>query len=191
MWMEIMIQHFLHYLAIPLGHHSQSNFILINAIQLHREKSKALKHQYVVLILSDDCTLRLDQRGDEVHPMDTVTNTGIESIDTIEDVNSLSELDKTSYCLAKLYCQDSDVDLSDIIKICVAIHRDRARCYMLRRFNCYLFSWTILAMTVRHAMPWDMLPFNSPWKLFSQTWADQLLMKFAEVLINMMVNGSV
>ncbi|KAF9509013.1 hypothetical protein BS47DRAFT_1397279 [Hydnum rufescens UP504] len=123
--------------------------------------------------------------------MDAVKNDGIESIDTIADVNSLSDLDKTSHCLAELYCQDSDVDLSDIIKICFGIHRDRAGRYTLQRFNCYFFSWTILVVTARHAMPWDVLPFDSPWKMLSQTWADKLSTKFAEALINMMVDGSV
>jgi hypothetical protein len=55
----------------------------INTFQLRRERSNALKHQYVVLIVSDDSELRLDRRGDETNPVDAMTSEGGESIDTI------------------------------------------------------------------------------------------------------------
>ncbi|KAF9502821.1 hypothetical protein BS47DRAFT_1403063 [Hydnum rufescens UP504] len=72
-------------------------------------------------------------------PTDPVTSGGIESRDTIANVDSLSDLDKTSYCLVELHCQDSDVDLSNIIKICFAIHREpKAGRYTLQRFELLL-----------------------------------------------------
>ncbi|KAF9506942.1 hypothetical protein BS47DRAFT_1352285 [Hydnum rufescens UP504] len=162
----------------------------INTFQLRMEKSKPLKHQYVVLILSGDSILRLDRRGDETNPMNAVTSVGTESIDTIEDVDSLSNLDKSSSCLAELHCQGSDVDLSNIIKICFGIHSDdKAGRYTLQRFNCYFFSWTMLVVIARHAVPWDRLPFDSPWETLSQTLAHALSTKFADTLINMLVDG--
>ncbi|KAF9503226.1 hypothetical protein BS47DRAFT_1402607 [Hydnum rufescens UP504] len=164
----------------------------INTLQLRRQKTKGLKHQYVVLILSDDCILRLDRRGDEANLMDAVKSDGSESIDTIEDADSLPELDKTSYCLAELHCQGRDVDLSNIIKICFGIHRDgRAQRYTLQRFNCYFFSWTMFVVTARHAVPWDKLPFDSLWETLSETLADALSTRFADALINMIVDGAV
>ncbi|KAF9502628.1 hypothetical protein BS47DRAFT_1490663 [Hydnum rufescens UP504] len=82
-----------------------------------------------------------------------MTRDGTDSKDTIANVNSLSDLDKTS-CLAELHCQGSDVDLSAIIKVCFGIHiDDKAGRYTLQRFNCYLFAWTILVVTARQAMP--------------------------------------
>ncbi|KAF9519303.1 hypothetical protein BS47DRAFT_1274339, partial [Hydnum rufescens UP504] len=138
-------------------------------LQLRKERSEPFTHQYIVLILSDDCILRLDRRGDEDNPMDAMKSDGSESIDTVEDVNSLSELDKTSYTLAEVHCQGGDVDLSNIIKICFGIHiDDKARHYTLQRFNCYFFSWTILVATARHAVPWETLPFDSPWETLSE-----------------------
>ncbi|KAF9504746.1 hypothetical protein BS47DRAFT_1354810 [Hydnum rufescens UP504] len=134
----------------------------INTFQLRMEKSKPLKHQYVVLILSGDSILRLDRRGDEANPMDAVTSVGTESVDTIEDVDSLSNLDKSSSCLAELHCQGSDVDLSNIIKICFGIHSDDKA---------------------------GRVPFDSPWETLSQTLADALSTKFADTLINMLVDG--
>jgi hypothetical protein len=108
------------------------------------------------------------------------------------DVKSLSDLDKSSYCLAELHCQGSDVNLLNIIKICFGIHRDnKAGRYTLRRFNCYFFAWTMLVATARHAVPWDMLPFDSPWETLSRTLADALSTKFGDALINMMVDGTV
>ncbi|KAF9518232.1 hypothetical protein BS47DRAFT_329024 [Hydnum rufescens UP504] len=63
--------------------------------------------------------------------------------------------------------------------------------YTLQRFNCYFFAWTILVATARYAEPWDTFPFDSPWRTLSQTLADALSTKFADALINMMVNGTV
>ncbi|KAF9520793.1 hypothetical protein BS47DRAFT_1481162 [Hydnum rufescens UP504] len=164
----------------------------INLFQLRRERSKALKHQYVVLILSDECILRLDRRGDEANPVDAVTSEGTESIDTIADVKLLSDLDKTSDFLAEFHCQGSDVDLLNIIKICFGIHRDdKAGRYTLQRFNCYFFAWTMLVATARHAVPWDMVPFDPPWETLSQTLADALSTKFADAIINMIIDGTV
>ncbi|KAF9503520.1 hypothetical protein BS47DRAFT_1402317 [Hydnum rufescens UP504] len=172
-------------------HHSLgSRPTKINTLQLRKEKSEPFTHQYVVLILSDDTILRLDRRGDEKNPMDAMKSDGIESIDTIADVNSLSGLEKTSHCLAELHCQASDLDLSNIIKICFGIHKDpKAGRYTLQRFNCYFFAWTILVATARYAEPWDTFPFDSPWRTLSQTLADALSTKFADALINMMVNA--
>ncbi|KAF9506879.1 hypothetical protein BS47DRAFT_1367043 [Hydnum rufescens UP504] len=133
----------------------------ISTLQLRREKSEPWKHQYVVLILTDDSILRLDRRGDENKPVDTMTRAGTESKDTIANVNSLSDLDKTSYCLAELHCLGSDVDLSSIIKICFGIHiDDKAGRYTLQRFNCYFFAWTIFvlwrAVSRRARLAWAM-----------------------------------
>ncbi|KAF9520771.1 hypothetical protein BS47DRAFT_403526 [Hydnum rufescens UP504] len=163
----------------------------INVFQLRREGS-AFKHQYVVLILSDNCILRLDRRGDEANPVNTMKDEGTESVDTIADVESLSDLDKTSDCLAKLHCQGSNVDLLNIIKICFGIHRDnKAGRYTLQRFNCYFFAWTLLIATARHIVRWDMLPPDSSWETMSQTLADALLTKTADAMINLMIKGTV
>ncbi|KAF9520786.1 hypothetical protein BS47DRAFT_404397 [Hydnum rufescens UP504] len=138
----------------------------INMFQFRRERSNARKHQ------------RSDKRGSK-------------SIDTIADVKSLSDLDKTSDFLAELHCQGSDVDLLNIIKICFGIHRDnKAGRYMLQRFNCYFFAWTMLVATMRHAVQWDILPFDSPWETLSQTLADALS-KFAGAMMNMIIDGIV
>ncbi|KAF9506875.1 hypothetical protein BS47DRAFT_368728 [Hydnum rufescens UP504] len=164
----------------------------INTLQLRREKSEPWNHQYVVLIVTDDSILRLDRRPDENKPADTMAPTGTESKDSIANVNSLSDLDKTSYCLAELHCQGSDVDLSSIIKICFGIHiDDKAGRYTLLRFNCYFFAWTIFVVTARHAVPWDMHPFNSPWERLSRTLADALSTIYADAVINMIVDGAV
>ena len=161
----------------------------INTLQLRREKAEPFTHQYIVLILDGGHMLRLDRRGDQERPMNAVRIEGIESVDTIATVNSLSELDRTSYCLAELRCQINDIDLSNIIKICYGIHTDdKARRYTLQRFNCYFFSWTILVVTSRHAVPWDILPFDSPWQKLSETLADTLSTKFADALITMLAD---
>ncbi|KAF9509007.1 hypothetical protein BS47DRAFT_1397276 [Hydnum rufescens UP504] len=136
----------------------------IKMIQLRRETSKPLEHEYRVLIVSDDCILRLDRRGQEPNPADPVTSGGIESRDTIANVDSLSDLDKTSYCLVELHCQDSD----DVTRFSAC--------------NCYFFAWTILVVTARHAAPWDTHPSDLPWKLLSQTLADAVSAQFADAL---------
>jgi hypothetical protein len=101
--------------------------------QLRRERAEPFTHQYIVLILSSDCILRLDLSADEDNPMHAVKGDDSESVDTIADVDSLCDLDKTSYTLAEVYCQGSDVDLLKIIKICFGIHRDdKARRYTLQ-----------------------------------------------------------
>ncbi|KAF9506878.1 hypothetical protein BS47DRAFT_369198 [Hydnum rufescens UP504] len=164
----------------------------IHTLQLRREKSEPFNHQYIVVILADDSILRLDRRGDETKPVDAMTRDGTDSKDTIANVNSLSDLDKTSSCLAELHYQGSDVDLSSIIKVCFGIHRDhKAGRYTLQRFNCYFFAWTILVVTARQAMPWDTHPFNSPWEELSRTLPDALATKYADALIDMIVDGGV
>ncbi|KAF9520789.1 hypothetical protein BS47DRAFT_1481160 [Hydnum rufescens UP504] len=167
----------------------------INMFQLRRERSKPLNHQYVVLFLSEDsedCILRLDRRGDEAKAMDTLTPEGTESIDTIANVKSLSELDKTSDTLAELHCQGSHIHLLNIIKICVGIHRDdEAKNYTLRRFNCYFFAWTMLVATARHVVRWDMLPSDSPWETLSQSLAGELSTKSADAMIKLMMRETV
>ncbi|KAF9520773.1 hypothetical protein BS47DRAFT_403795 [Hydnum rufescens UP504] len=164
----------------------------INMFQLRRERSKPLNHQYVVLFLSEDCILRLDRRGDEAKPMDALTPEGIESIDTIANVKSLSELDKTSDTLAELHCQGRDIDLSNVIKICFGIHKDdEAGHYTLQRFNCYFFAWTVLVATARHVVRWDMLPSDSPWEMVSQNLAGELSTKSADAMIKLMIRETV
>ncbi|KAF9505422.1 hypothetical protein BS47DRAFT_537583 [Hydnum rufescens UP504] len=164
----------------------------INMFQLRRERSKPLNHQYVVLFLSEDCILRLDRRGDEAKPMDALTLEGIESIDTIANVKSLSELDKTSDTLAELHCQGRDIDLSNVIKIYFGIHRDdEAKNYTLRRFNCYFFAWTTLVATARHVVRWDMLPSDSPWETLPQNLAGELSTKSADAMIKLMMRETV
>ncbi|KAF9520791.1 hypothetical protein BS47DRAFT_1378618 [Hydnum rufescens UP504] len=164
----------------------------IKMFQLRRERSRPLNHQYVVLFLSDDCILRLDRRGDEAKPMDALTSEGIESFDTIANVKSLAELDKTSDTLAEFHCQKSDIHLLNIIKICVGIHRDdKAKNYTLWRFNCYFFAWTVLVATARHVVQWDMLPSDSPWETLSQNMAGALSKKSADIMIKLMIGGTV
>ncbi|KAF9505435.1 hypothetical protein BS47DRAFT_538063 [Hydnum rufescens UP504] len=163
----------------------------INMFQLRRERS-AFKHQYVVLFLSHDCILRLDRRGDEANPMDTLTPEGTDSIDTIADVTSLSDLDKTSEFLAELHCQGSNIDLLNIIKICFGIHTDtRAGRYTLQRFNCYFFAWTVLVAAARHVVRWDMHPSDSPWETISQTLADALSRICTDAMINLLIEGTI
>ncbi|KAF9515203.1 hypothetical protein BS47DRAFT_1391740 [Hydnum rufescens UP504] len=133
----------------------------INTLQLRKEKSKPFSHQYIVLILSGNSILRLDRR-----------------------------CDKDSYCLAELHCHGSNVELSHIIKICFGVTKiPRARRYTLQRFNCYFFAWTILVATARYVEPWHTLRFDSPWRTLSQTLAGALSTKFADALIDMMVDG--
>ncbi|KAG9075625.1 hypothetical protein FRC06_009979 [Ceratobasidium sp. 370] len=66
-------------------------------------------------------------------------------------------LEQQTACEVDLYLE-GDMDILAILSACYGISRDNyAQNYALLQYNCYFFSWTILAVVARHKIP-DSIP---------------------------------
>ncbi|CAE6477972.1 unnamed protein product [Rhizoctonia solani] len=122
--------------------------------------------------------------------MDALGSVGSEAYDTVELVTDIESPPRArSECIAALDFKDHCVaGLSLILAVCSAISRDReAYRYTLREFNCYFFSWTIIAAVARYCVAWESLPYDSnflylPGDKLSQTFAQGIMDELASIL---------
>ncbi|KAH7325264.1 hypothetical protein B0J17DRAFT_528996, partial [Rhizoctonia solani] len=79
------------------------------------------------------------------------------------ETDDFCEVDETAFVTIEKILQREismimppNTDLLWILSICFAISRDdQARYYGLLKYNCYFFSWTILLVVTRHALPFS------------------------------------
>ncbi|CAE6460437.1 unnamed protein product [Rhizoctonia solani] len=136
----------------------------IEEIQHRKEFDRPFFHEFVLVRFDDGSCYRFDRRPDPKQPMDALRSVGSEAHDTVELVIDIeSPPHARSECIAALDFKDHCVaGLSLILAVCSAISRDReAYRYTLREFNCYFFSWTIIAAVARYCVAWESLPYDS------------------------------
>ncbi|KAB5594178.1 hypothetical protein CTheo_2394 [Ceratobasidium theobromae] len=127
----------------------------ILSIQLRKEFEEPFRHEFIFILLKGDLRCRLDRRGDPNIPTQTLSESGSDAHDTVQEVDNLDGINSTSECLIELR-PNGKIDLSFILSICFSIRSDpKTQRYTLQRFNCYFFAWTIASIVARHSISWD------------------------------------
>ncbi|QRV95417.1 hypothetical protein RhiJN_23435 [Ceratobasidium sp. AG-Ba] len=128
----------------------------ISRLQIRKDASGTVPHRFVVAHLADRSIHRFDRRPRASSPGTILTagllNTSIiEAADEVEKVEleSWPLLDRLTKCEVDLDLENK-TDVLAIISACYGISRDNyAHNYALFQYNCYFFSWTILAVVAR------------------------------------------
>lgn len=161
----------------------------IEQIEHRKEFEWPFFHEFILVRFSDGSQYRFDRRPDPMQPMDAWRR-GSNAHDTVQLVQNIEDLDHApSECIAALDFKDHCVaGLSLILAVCAAISRDKkASLYTLREFNCYFFSWTIIATVARSCVAWESAPYDShslylPEDRLSQTMAHGIMTELSKSL---------
>lgn len=176
------------------GRRKEQGSTRINRIQLRREKQAPYFHQYLVLTCDTGYRCRIDRRPDAGVPVDTILQTGCKAFDTIEEVSNFSLVEVTSDCLVDLRItrESLNVDLSFIVCLCAHIKHDPVACrYSLQKYNCYFFSWTLLAIALRYIAAWEVL-FDATaqddiWDSVWMGWTRSSLYEFDSIALDVLL----
>ena len=127
---------------------------MIESIQLRKDYQHPYYHEYIIVSTRSGHTYRIDRRPDPNTPFDTIMKAGCTAYDTIQEVDSLKDLDSTSHCVIELnWREEPTIDLLFIISICFAIRNNKqADRYTLQCYNCYFLSWAIIVITMRKVL---------------------------------------
>uniref|UniRef100_A0A0W0G7X4 Uncharacterized protein n=1 Tax=Moniliophthora roreri TaxID=221103 RepID=A0A0W0G7X4_MONRR len=136
---------------------------LLNRLQIRKDTRGVVPHRFIVLYMQDGSVHRFDRRPD----MTTDNTTGLDLLlkdrpvpskdecirNLTEDARMEVETETVQEIELKL---DGKVDLEVILTACFAISKDpSAHRYTLYAYNCFFFSWTILMVTSRHCLPYE------------------------------------
>ncbi|KAG9083010.1 hypothetical protein FRC06_004735, partial [Ceratobasidium sp. 370] len=132
----------------------------INRLQIRKDSSGTVPHRFIIAHLTDHSIQRFDRRpksknSGEVVAAGFVKTSTIEADDEIEMVEPSTwlSLEAQTKCEVDLYLA-GDMDILTILSACYGISCDEhAQNYALLQYNCYFFSWTILAIVARHKVP--------------------------------------
>ncbi|KAG8796354.1 hypothetical protein FRC12_000071 [Ceratobasidium sp. 428] len=118
-------------------------------VQHRKERSGPFFHEFIVIELDNDTVCRFDRRGDPRTRANAFTTEGITAEDTVHVIQKhethYDEIHNTSDLLPQINLPDSK-DLGIILRACYIIQLSEAtRSYTLLEYNCYFFSWMILA----------------------------------------------
>ncbi|KAG8699300.1 hypothetical protein FRC08_005383 [Ceratobasidium sp. 394] len=136
----------------------------INRLQIRKDSSGTVPHRFIVAHLTDHSIQRFDRRpksknSGEILVAGFLNTATIEAVDEIEMVEASTwpSLERQTACEVDLYLE-GNMNILAILSACYGISRDNnAQNYALLRYNCYFFSWTILAVVARHKIP-DSIP---------------------------------
>ncbi|KAG8683629.1 hypothetical protein FRC09_015949 [Ceratobasidium sp. 395] len=132
----------------------------IHRLQIRKDSSGAVPHRFIVTHLTNGSIQRFDRRpksknSGEILAAGIFNASTIDAVDEIEavELSAWSSLEKETKCEVDLDLEGS-VDILTVLSACYGISRDEsAHKYALLQFNCYFFSWTILAIVARHKIP--------------------------------------
>ncbi|KAG9089619.1 hypothetical protein FS749_001196 [Ceratobasidium sp. UAMH 11750] len=132
----------------------------INRLQIRKDSSGAVPHRFIVAHLTNNSIQRFDRRpksknSGEIVAAGFLKTSTIEAVDEIEMVepDAWPSLEEHTKCEVDLYLA-GDMNILAILSACYGIScDDYAHNYALLQYNCYFFSWTILAIVARHKIP--------------------------------------
>ncbi|KAG9091970.1 hypothetical protein FRC07_011749, partial [Ceratobasidium sp. 392] len=132
----------------------------IRRLQIRKDSSGAVPHRFIVAHLADNSIQRFDRRPQSKNAGEIVAaslfgTSTIAADDEIEmvEAGAWPSLEQQTKCEVDLDL-GGDMDILTILSACYGISRDAsARDYALLRYNCFFFSWTILAIVARHKVP--------------------------------------
>ncbi|KAG9119914.1 hypothetical protein FRC07_004833 [Ceratobasidium sp. 392] len=129
-------------------------------LQIRKDSVGPVPHMFIVAHLTDGSKQRFDRRpkskkSGEILAAGFFNTSIIEAADETEVVepNAWPRLEKDTKCEVDLDLEGG-MDMLTILSVCYGISRDEsAQNYALLQYNCYFFSWTILAIVARHKAP--------------------------------------
>ncbi|KAG8759361.1 hypothetical protein FRC12_009769 [Ceratobasidium sp. 428] len=132
----------------------------IDRLQIRKDSSGTVSHRFIVAHLANGSIQRFDRRprstdSGEILAAGFFNTSTIEADDVIEIVEPSvwPSLEQDTKCEVDLDLEGS-TDILTILSACYGISRDAsARNYVLLQFNCYFFSWSILAVVARYKVP--------------------------------------
>lgn len=129
------------------------------SLEYRKHRDGQFRHEFIVVRLNDttlcrfDRRAREDRRGHALRDEGTITEDSAHVLCSFE--TDYQELDKESEVLLSISFPDGE-DLMLILSVCFGIqNHPRAASYSLLRYNCYFFSWTIIASVARRALGWE------------------------------------
>ncbi|EUC60687.1 hypothetical protein RSOL_359880, partial [Rhizoctonia solani AG-3 Rhs1AP] len=132
----------------------------VKSLQVRIDRG-GIPHRFVLICTQDEAWLRFDRRPKDANPAILIRETAgaprrIAADDLCEvGDKQLAEIEASISCEINMILPP-DTDLLWVISICFAMFNDdQARYYDLFKYNCYFFSWTILLVLTRHALPFS------------------------------------
>ncbi|CUA75564.1 Putative phospholipid-transporting ATPase C24B11,12c [Schizosaccharomyces pombe 972h-] [Rhizoctonia solani] len=143
----------------------------------HRKEPKGLRHEFIVLRMTDGSICRVERTGDPNARMHALSSQGSVAYD-IAQLFRPDDLAKASIDTSSIVSEvhlPSDLDLKDVLNICRAIQEDgRTRKYTLETFNCYFFSLALASCLTRLVADWENeIPYES-WKSAARVTSDSV-----------------
>ncbi|KEP46009.1 hypothetical protein V565_224440 [Rhizoctonia solani 123E] len=129
--------------------------VMVTRLQIRIDNGKP-PHRFVLAYLEDGTVIRLDRRPRKSNS-GTLVFQKIRAADDwlILTHNEVSTLNMSTICEIDMP-MPPNTDLVLIISVCFALARDKeARIYDLLKYNCYFFSWTVLLVVSRRALPFS------------------------------------
>ncbi|KAG9113870.1 hypothetical protein FRC07_007713 [Ceratobasidium sp. 392] len=131
-----------------------------NRLQVLKDCTGPVPHRFIVAHLTDGSKHRFDRRpksrnSGEILAAGFFNTSIIEAADGTEAIqpSAWPDLEQHTKCEVDLDLE-GDMDILTILSACYGISQDEsAQNYALLQYNCYFFSWTILAIVARHKVP--------------------------------------
>ncbi|CAE7230168.1 unnamed protein product [Rhizoctonia solani] len=168
--------------AAKSSHYTQSRFIMDFRTNEGREKAQAwynyqgaktrftrleyrkvkhgqIKHEFIVVHLSNTTICRFDRRPQDKERGSAFLDEGAPAEDSAHVLSSFEteygDLTRETEVLLTISLPHGE-DLGFILTICEAIQtHGEAVAYNLMRYNCYFFSWMIVAAVARRTYDWE------------------------------------
>ncbi|CAE6435369.1 unnamed protein product [Rhizoctonia solani] len=139
--------------AITKWYHKQPT-TLFTYLEHRKETTGRFRHEFIVAYLSNNTACRFDRRAREDMRGHALKDEGTISEDsahviTKADTESKARLKESEVLMGLSIRTGQDLDF--ILAVCYAIQsHPEAKSYSLLHYNCYFFSWTLIAIIGHH-----------------------------------------
>ncbi|CAE7067127.1 unnamed protein product [Rhizoctonia solani] len=128
-------------------------------LEYRKVKHGQIKHEFIVVRLSNTTLCRFDRRPQDKERGLVLLDEGAPAEDSVHVLSSFEtayeDLMRETEVLLTINLPRGE-DLSFILAVCEAIQtHGEASAYNLMRYNCYFFSWMIVAAVSRSTCDWD------------------------------------
>ncbi|CUA67105.1 Protein Ycf2 (chloroplast) [Chloranthus spicatus] [Rhizoctonia solani] len=148
-------------------------------LEYRKDKEGRFKHEFIVIRLNSTTVCRFDRRARDGERGYALHDEGAPAEDSAHVISSFETeyqdlLQKTEVLLSIKLPREED--LRTILAICKAIQtHPSASAYSLMRYNCYFFSWMIVAGIARRTYNWEAV------LLSKESWDDLLKISLVEL----------
>ncbi|KDN34864.1 hypothetical protein RSAG8_12096, partial [Rhizoctonia solani AG-8 WAC10335] len=139
-------------------------------VEHRKDTNGRFRHEFVVVYLDNQTVCRFDRRAREDMRGHALKDEGTISEDsahviTLADTESQAHLDESEVLMStQLHWKQ---DLNFILTVCCGIQsHPKAKSYSLLYYNCYFFSWTLVATISRQTRKRELaVDFNQMWRV--------------------------